>query len=43
MGGKRNVRLEVVAFGAYTVEELTARAKIETEIKIVRGLMMGAW
>lgn len=38
-----SLRLEVVSFGAYTVEKLAARAKIETEIKIVGGLMMGAW
>jgi len=37
------LRLKVIPFGAYTVEELASRAEIETEIKIVGGLMMGAW
>lgn len=33
------LRFIIVSLGAYPIEELSARAEIETEIEVVRGLI----
>lgn len=35
---RSDLRLVVVALGAYPVEELAARAEVEAEVEVVRGL-----